>query len=851
MIKMKNFKKLLAMLTVLIMSISLVTIAPVMAEEGEAENDAMEQLLKDTNLVINGDFERLTSMPVGGYVESGYEGYWFGRDIKGVYLAKNQAYSGENAIYLEMPSGSSLSIYSPRIYNNNNELKANTTYISNYKIMGTAANRAYTVGEPLSTLFYDQSDLQWSSDDYLKFTSPTLSIAAEDFAVAPGLNDEGQTKLPQSAWKDITTVLTIGDSVPSNIGFGPFLYSKGDGVAFYLDDYYFSELIVAGVENTMAQSEVIIPVGNENAELELTAKAYNQLGTESGLEESNYIWEIIDENKDGISIEDGKLVVTNYANVRTVNLKVTCVPTFKGADAQSDALKAKRTINVPVQLVASLDASDAPQAREVKLTGTVIGGSTLTLSYKYWQLFNVPEGETEITWYRCTSYTDVGTPFNHGELTYLLEEGDDEFFYRAEIKPVSEDGISGSTEKTLVLCKAAPPVASNVKVSGIQAIDEEWEVTSYDYYDKNDDEKGEPLYQWFVSETKSTEDGIEIEGATEKKYKITEAEAGKYVYAGVKAVSTSAPEIAEEFCYSEPRLTTAIPKVTDVKIEKKSSKLVIVKYNYSHPFEIGESGTKIEWYSGSKLIGTGTSLDISNFKGEKIEVRVTPMAKKKPFEGETVTADYEVSFASASVGGSPASGGGAVVKPADKPAMQNVPSWAKTEIDFVLNNKIMEVAAENDFGASNQINRGEFMMAMLKAAGIQPNDYRGSFADVTSLDKFSGYLQAAYDQGVISGADNFYPARELTRDEMCKIIVTSIEAMTKKEISKASITQFTDYSNIQSWAIDYISQAVSTGIIVGNADGSINPKGNVTRAEAAVIAKRIVDYVKAEGGLKE
>ncbi len=322
--------------------------------QGEVQNSSVyDQIRKDTNLVKNGDFENLTSIGTNGYLENvpAGVGYWFGRDISGVYLAENQAYSGEKAIYLEMPSGASMSIYSPRVYNTNNELKANTTYISSYKIMGTTANRGYTVGEPLSTLFYDQSDLQWSSDTYLKFTSPTLSIAAEDFAVAPGLNDEGQTKLPQSAWKDITTVVTINDTVPGNIGFGPFLYSKGDGVAFYLDDYYFSELIVANVENTTEVSEVSIPAG-ENTTVTLTAKAYNQFGTEEGLDGTTYTWEAVSLPQ-GVTLSDNTLTVTPDALGGKAMVKVTANPTFKGAEAQSDAQKALREKVVTIDVKAA------------------------------------------------------------------------------------------------------------------------------------------------------------------------------------------------------------------------------------------------------------------------------------------------------------------------------------------------------------------------------------------------------------------------------------------------------------------------------------------------------------------
>ena len=796
--------------------------------------------VEDAILETNGD---ITSGKVGNF-----EAYGADNSVINVEQTTAQAYSGDKSVLIKkLGSNSWAQLYA---YKGASSFKANTTYIANIKILGTEKNANEGWETVVNKGSADEQKVRpFLIKNYdLPFEGYTMhnTYSLNELDDAPYANAENQTKLGKEAWKDLTMTFTTGDTLALyGIGLG-FLHYNSE---IYADDFYMGELIVADVDvqNTTSQNPVVIPVDNESAQLELSAKALNQLGTEAGLQESTFTWEITDENKDGVSIKDGKLIITNEANVRTLNLKVTANPTFTGSDTQTESQKEGRSKIVQIELEASPEASRKPKAKEIKFEGVVEDGETLTLSYKYWQVFNVPQGETEITWYRCTSYTDVGTPFNHGELTYLLEEGDDEFFYRAEIKPISEEGDEGNIYKTQILCQPFAPVASNVKVSGIQAIDEEWEVSSYDYYDKNGDEEDEPLYQWFVSETKNVEDGVEIKGATAKKYKITDAEAEKYVYAGVKAVSKKNPKEAEEFSYSEPRLTSAVPKVTDVKIEKKTTSLVVVKYNYSHPFEIGESGTKIEWYNGNELIGEGKSLDVSKLKGEKIEARVTPMADKKPHNGKTVTADYKVPFGSSSVGGPSVSsaGGGSVVKP----EIHNIPSWAKAEIDYVLENKIMDLAAENDFGGNTQINRGEFMMAILKAAGIQPSDYRGSFTDVTSLDKFSGYLQSAFDQGVISAADSFYPARELTRDEMCKIIVASIEAMTKKEISKVAITHFTDYNNIQSWAIDFISEAVATGIIKGNADGSMNPKGNVTRAEAAVIAKRIVEYVNA-GGLK-
>ncbi|MBE7024775.1 MAG: S-layer homology domain-containing protein [Ruminococcaceae bacterium] len=43
------------------------------------------------------------------------------------------------------------------------------------------------------------------------------------------------------------------------------------------------------------------------------------------------------------------------------------------------------------------------------------------------------------------------------------------------------------------------------------------------------------------------------------------------------------------------------------------------------------------------------------------------------------------------------------------------------------------------------------------------------------------------------------------------------------------------------YALPHVKAMIASGLVKGNADGTINPKGNTTRAEAAVIMQRIVN----------
>ena len=54
---------------------------------------------------------------------------------------------------------------------------------------------------------------------------------------------------------------------------------------------------------------------------------------------------------------------------------------------------------------------------------------------------------------------------------------------------------------------------------------------------------------------------------------------------------------------------------------------------------------------------------------------------------------------------------------------------------------------------------------------------------------------------------------------------------------RADIQKFTDSSSISSQNKDAVSWAVASGIFKGNADGTFNPLGNVTRAEMSMVLR--------------
>ena len=55
-----------------------------------------------------------------------------------------------------------------------------------------------------------------------------------------------------------------------------------------------------------------------------------------------------------------------------------------------------------------------------------------------------------------------------------------------------------------------------------------------------------------------------------------------------------------------------------------------------------------------------------------------------------------------------------------------------------------------------------------------------------------------------------------------------------------TISGFIDSHLLADYAAEDMAAMVNLGIIKGNADGTLNPRGNATRAEAAVIMSRLL-----------
>ncbi len=166
-----------------------------------------------------------------------------------------------------------------------------------------------------------------------------------------------------------------------------------------------------------------------------------------------------------------------------------------------------------------------------------------------------------------------------------------------------------------------------------------------------------------------------------------------------------------------------------------------------------------------------------------------------------------------------------------------VTPWAAEAIREVESRGIVNDASTTSFAPERNITRGELAYFLIRTLGLTA-EATESFADVEADAFYAKELAVGKALGILNGVgDNKYnPEAEISRQDLMTIIARGMQLSG----AGADLSVFSDNAQIADYAKDAVGAMVLSGLVKGNADGTMNPLGNTTRAEAAVIMQRIL-----------
>jgi hypothetical protein len=157
-------------------------------------------------------------------------------------------------------------------------------------------------------------------------------------------------------------------------------------------------------------------------------------------------------------------------------------------------------------------------------------------------------------------------------------------------------------------------------------------------------------------------------------------------------------------------------------------------------------------------------------------------------------------------------------------------------VDFVAARGILTGTGKGKFSPKGKVTKGEFLVMLMKAYDIAPDEKpKNNFADASGTT-YAGYLSAAKRLGLCGKViDNkFNPDKEITRQEMAVLIYNALKAIDRLPQGDAGreLSSYSDVAKVDSSAKKAVTLMTRTGII-GGSGKKLSPKAAVTREEAA------------------
>ncbi len=140
-----------------------------------------------------------------------------------------------------------------------------------------------------------------------------------------------------------------------------------------------------------------------------------------------------------------------------------------------------------------------------------------------------------------------------------------------------------------------------------------------------------------------------------------------------------------------------------------------------------------------------------------------------------------------------------------------------------------------------KISRGQVATILYRMEG-SPAVGVSSFTDLTSSTSqyYKDGIAWAESTKVVSGigGGKFGPDQNVTREQLACMLYNYAKYKGKNTSTTDDMTQFSDASQVSSWAGTAVSWAVGSGIISGKTGGILDPGGTASRAEAMVMLQK-------------
>ncbi len=171
--------------------------------------------------------------------------------------------------------------------------------------------------------------------------------------------------------------------------------------------------------------------------------------------------------------------------------------------------------------------------------------------------------------------------------------------------------------------------------------------------------------------------------------------------------------------------------------------------------------------------------------------------------------------------------------------------WAYEKVELMQEKGIISGFEDETFRPDEKVTREQFASILVKSLRLNSSSNEITFEDVDAnrwskeaIELSSQYL-TAYES---DGKYYFRPEEPAVREDMA-VAVVKAKGLQNEVADYQILDKFSDKNLISESTKKYVVIAVEHGFMNGNADGTFNPLGSLTRAEVTALMYNVMDKI--------
>ena len=174
-------------------------------------------------------------------------------------------------------------------------------------------------------------------------------------------------------------------------------------------------------------------------------------------------------------------------------------------------------------------------------------------------------------------------------------------------------------------------------------------------------------------------------------------------------------------------------------------------------------------------------------------------------------------------------------------------TWYTEAVAYAYKNGLMAGTGTAAFSPDMTLSRAQLVTILWRMAGEPFVNYVIPFADIDENEWYTEAVRWAAAEKITDRENgNFNPNDALTRDETAALLwnCAKYKGIDVNVGEDTNILSYNDVFDIKEAYIPAMQWAVGAGVILGTDEGNLNPKGQLTRAQAAAMLQRFAEGIK-------